>query len=85
MPDPIFLFDDEDEPQTCWVEVTVSEDAARDQLKGVLCDEDGELGFRPVGAATKEWLAPADGHEERWEKCQPTTDDAREFWKIGVY
>jgi hypothetical protein len=82
---PIMLFDSEDEPQTCWVETTVTADEARDQLKGFLCDEDCKLGFRPVGDAMKEWLSPEDEHEERWEKCQPTDDGAREFWKIGVY
>lgn len=84
-PAPIWLFDDEDEPQVCWVETTLSEDEARDKLKGVLCDEDGELGFRPTGDATKEWLSPADTHEERWAKCQPTDVNAREFWKVTVY
>jgi hypothetical protein len=82
MPDPIFLFDDEDEPQTCWVEAIVDEDTARDELKGVLADEDGELGFRPVGAASKQRLRPA-SNPERWEKCD--APGGREFWEIGVY
>lgn len=81
---PIMLFDSEDEPQTCWVETTVSEDEARAQLKDFLCDEDGSLGYRPTGGATKEWLCPEDEHEEHWKPSGPS-GSAREFWKIGVY
>jgi hypothetical protein len=70
-----------------WVEATVPEADAGQMLAGLCMDEDGNTGEHvyPRVAPTRVWLR-SDGHDEaeRWTKCDPTDDGAREFYEFDV-
>jgi hypothetical protein len=69
-----------------WISVDASEDEARDLLAPWCIDEDSEPGMRPAGPAKRVWLKP-DGPldlAERWHKCEPTDEGAREFYEFDA-
>jgi hypothetical protein len=77
--------------ETGWVETTVSEDEARDQLAEFCFDEEGETPHRPEGEpAVKVWLQPDPADttpyedEKCWIKCGSHDPGSLEFWEIKV-
>jgi hypothetical protein len=86
---PIVLFDDEENPEHCWVETSVTESEARDLVAPFCTDEDGESPFRPVGDAVKQWwraevmMGSDSQDDEEWIRV--AQGHGREFWAISVY
>lgn len=71
-----------------WVEASVSEREAREQLAEFCCDEDGNTPFTPTGPAERVLMRltnpKADWEYQRWVRCTARAKGAVEFWEVVV-
>jgi hypothetical protein len=71
-----------------WVEAIVDEERARDLLAEFCMDEDGDLGYRPTGPASRVHLCVEDPEQDvedqRWVPVKPEDERAVEFWEVVV-
>lgn len=67
-----------------WVDVTLTEDEARDALEHLCFTEDGEAGYRPTGPAERVWLKPDPEVPDMWTTATRDESDAVEFWQVVV-